>query len=77
MLARRFEFRFHKNYFDTDEKRTSNKFRNCLYVRTYISREVGGSIPDEVNAFFFNLPKPSGRTRPWGFAQPLREIAGK
>jgi hypothetical protein len=30
----------------------------------FILRKVAGSKPDEV--FFFNLPNPSGRTRPWG-----------
>jgi hypothetical protein len=31
-----------------------------------ISWKVEGSRPDEVNEHFFNLPNPSGRTRPWG-----------
>jgi hypothetical protein len=35
------------------------------WLRHYAAnRKVAGSRPDEVN--FFNLPKPSGRTRPWG-----------
>jgi hypothetical protein len=30
-------------------------------------RKVAGSRPEEVNAFFFfNVPNPSGCTRPWG-----------
>jgi hypothetical protein len=35
------------------------------WLRHYATnREVAGSIPDVI--FFFNLPNPSGRTRPWG-----------
>jgi hypothetical protein len=36
-------------------------------VRHYATRrKVVGSSFDEVNYFFFNLPNPSGSTRPWG-----------
>jgi hypothetical protein len=37
------------------------------------NRKVAGSIPDEV--IFLNLPNTSGRTRPWGFIQPLTEMS--
>jgi hypothetical protein len=40
-------------------------------------RKVAVSRFDEVNNFFFNLPNPSGRNRPWGFNQPLTEINTK
>jgi hypothetical protein len=30
------------------------------------SRKVMGSSPNDVIEFFFNLPNPSSRTRPWG-----------
>jgi hypothetical protein len=31
--------------------------------------EGRGSRPDEENYFFFNLPNPSGLTRPWGLSR--------
>jgi hypothetical protein len=34
-----------------------------------------GSIPDEVIALFFNLPKPSSRTMSLGSTQSLREMS--
>jgi hypothetical protein len=41
--------------------------KQCIYISIFIyhyatNRKVAGSIPDEV---ILNLPKPSGRTRPW------------
>jgi hypothetical protein len=48
---------------------------SSVWLRRYAtSRKVAGSTPDEVIFFFFNLPNPSGRTRPWGFTQPLTEM---
>jgi hypothetical protein len=43
--------------------------RGSVVLRRYAtSRKVGGSRPDEMNNsfFFFNVPNPSGSTRPWG-----------
>jgi hypothetical protein len=40
-----------------------------------ISRKVAGSRIGGVN--FFNLRNPSGRTRPWGFTQPLTNKSKK
>jgi hypothetical protein len=34
---------------------------------------VAGSRPDEVNAFFLNLPNPSGLTRPCGLLKWVPE----
>jgi hypothetical protein len=36
-----------------------------------------GSIPDEINYFFFNLPNPSSRIIALGFTQPLTEISNR
>jgi hypothetical protein len=38
------------------------------------SRNVAGSIPDEVTGFF-NLPNPSSRTMDLGSTQPLTEMS--
>jgi hypothetical protein len=38
------------------------------------SREVAGSIPDEVTGFF-NWPNPSSRTMALGSTQPLTEMS--
>jgi hypothetical protein len=45
----------------------SSKYLYRIVLRHYdTSRKGAGSRPDEVNYFFFNLPHPFGRTRPWG-----------
>jgi hypothetical protein len=45
-------------------------------VRHYAtSRKAAGSRTDEVKDFFFNLPNPSGRNRPWWVTHPLTEMS--
>jgi hypothetical protein len=39
------------------------------------SRTLAGLIPDEVNDFFFDLPNPSGRTRPCGLRSLQQKLA--
>jgi hypothetical protein len=38
-------------------------------------QEVAGSKLDELDAFFFNLPNPSGRTKPLRVTQSLAEMS--
>jgi hypothetical protein len=50
-----------------------NHFGACHYAR---SRKVAGSVPDEMNVFFFNLPNAFCRTVPHKKHMPPRFDTG-
>jgi hypothetical protein len=48
-----------------------------IVVKALCYKPEGRGFDTRWSDFFLNLPNPSGRTRPWGFTQPLKEMSSR